>query len=115
MFLTVAATVLAGCEAQESAKIRPAASARPTAPTDDPELRAVRDELIRVTVQLEAARNRNYELQQHVDDLEQQMTKFDKEGFAAKIQKLQYRNAGLTKNVGELKKKLARIRAENLN
>ena len=105
--LAAAAMLLTGCDAQESAKIQPAA---PAAPADDPELRTARDEMIRVKVQLGAARNRNYELQQHVDDLEQQMTKFDEKGFAAKIQELQYRNAGLAKDVAELKKRLAGVR-----
>jgi len=113
LLLSVAAVSLAGCESQESAKINPASQAPLAA--EDADLRAARDELIRVKVHLDAARNRNYELQQHVDDLEQQMTKFDEKGLAAKITALQYRNAGLAKDVGELKKRLARIRDANLN
>ena len=115
LLLSVAAVSLAGCAGQESAKVSPASQAPLATPAEDADLQAARDESIRVKVQLDAARNRNYELQQHVDDLEQQMTKFDKKGLAAKITELQYRNAGLAKDVGELKTKLAKIRDANLN
>ena len=110
LLLSVAAVSLAGCEGQESAKVHPASQAPLVAARNDADLQAARDESIRVKVQLDAARNRNYELQQHVDDLEQQMTTFDEKGLAAKIAELQYRNAGLAKDVAELKKQLAGVR-----
>ena len=115
LLLGVAAISLVGCEGQESAKINTTATAPLTASADDADLRAARDELIRVKVQRDSARNRNYELQQHVDVLEQQMTKFDAKGLAAKIAALQYRNAGLAKDIGEMKKQLAKIRDANMN
>jgi predicted nucleic acid-binding Zn-ribbon protein len=113
--MAVMAVSLVGCDGQESAKVKSASPAPLATPAEEADLRAARDEMIRVQVQLDSARNRNYELQQHVDDLEQQMTKFDKKGLAAKIAELQYRNAGLAKDIGEMKKQLAKIRAANLN
>ena len=115
MLLAVAGVSLVGCDGQESAKVKSASQAPLATPAEEADLRAARHELIRVKVQLDSARNRNYELQQHVDDLEQQMTKFDKKGLAAAIAELQYRNARRAKDIGEMKKQLAKIRAANLN
>ena len=117
VLLSVAAVSLAGCEGQESAKIHTTSQAplAAEAAADDADLQAARDELIRGKVQLDAARNRNYELQQHVDDLEQQLTNFDQKGLAAKIAALQYRNAGLAKEVDEMKKQLAGVRDGSLD